>query len=845
MANFEAKVNAILNESSLQTVKTKIESGLAAAPIRLINFDVNTSGIRNKIETELSKPFDIKINTNSLVSGIGNAGKQAAQSLQTSFNKVLDQGQRVRVGNLLSNMGFSPDAVKTVTDKLEKDINQFQLKVSKISQGYSSKTTKKDVVGNSSLSVQGYDELGNLVELVKKFDQAGKEISSNKRIVSTFEQQAEAAKSTAKEFAKLKELQTSINSKRESIAGLDPSKNSAQISELKSQLSDASKEYAKFYSQTRNSLSADQKDSLLHGFDAAAEKIATIKAKLADSKNELINNLNSGLGNGKSITSSFEQTVTDYEKLNSGSIELVANIEKLKTAYAEMSNQSLSDEQRLDAQQRYNDLLKETSQEIKRVSKVEQDYLKADTLQNKAQALISRTQKWMADNPKAAAEFGDHLNAIITQLGDKNLDGAQFSNLASQINSAKTAAQQMGLVTTPLVQTLKQLFGITSTVAVLQKGVHTIKQMVQETIKVDTAMTELYRVTNLSDREYANLYDNMIQSAKAYGAELDDMINSTASWVRLGFDANTANKLAEVSTMYQHVTDLDEKTAVNNLVTAYMGFKDSLLEVTNGDEVAAITRISDVFDKLGNELPVTASNVAEGLTKNASVMQSAGASLEEAAAMVVGSGSVSQDFAKSGTALKIFALRLHGAKGELEELGEEVDENVMSVTKMQTQILNLTKGAVNIFEEDGKTFRNIYDISKELSEVLPTLSGKDQAALLETVAGKSRSNDILNLLTNFKMTEKALNAAQNAAGTAAQENAIYMDSIQGRIDSLKASWQALSADFVQSDFLKALTTSATLFLNVLDAIASKLGTLGTIFAGGGIFGIVKTITSIS
>lgn len=79
------------------------------------------------------------------------------------------------------------------------------------------------------------------------------------------------------------------------------------------------------------------------------------------------------------------------------------------------------------------------------------------------------------------------------------------------------------------------------------------------------------RVTSLSASEYENLYDSMTQSAKKYGAQLDTMIKSTASWVQLGFDANTASKLAEVSTMYQHVTDLDEATAVKNLVTAYKG----------------------------------------------------------------------------------------------------------------------------------------------------------------------------------------------------------------------------------------------------------------------------------
>jgi hypothetical protein len=134
---------------------------------------------------------------------------------------------------------------------------------------------------------------------------------------------------------------------------------------------------------------------------------------------------------------------------------------------------------------------------------------------------------------------------------------------------------------------------------VFQKAIQVMKDVYNEVLKVDTAMTELYRVTNLSSDRYEQLYDNMVDSAKKYGAALDDMINSTASWVRLGFDADTSNKLAEITSMYQHVTDLDEDTAVDNLVTAYKGFQGQLDSTFNGDQAAAIMRIADIYDKLG------------------------------------------------------------------------------------------------------------------------------------------------------------------------------------------------------------------------------------------------------
>lgn len=74
-------------------------------------------------------------------------------------------------------------------------------------------------------------------------------------------------------------------------------------------------------------------------------------------------------------------------------------------------------------------------------------------------------------------------------------------------------------------------------------------------------------------------------------------------------------------------------------------------------------------------------------------------------------------------------------KGKLEELGEEVDDNVESISKMQTQILNLTHGKVNIFDDDGN-FRNIYEIMRDISEVYDDLTDTERASLLETIAGK-------------------------------------------------------------------------------------------------------------
>lgn len=212
--------------------------------------------------------------------------------------------------------------------------------------------------------------------------------------------------------------------------------------------------------------------------------------------------------------------------------------------------------------------------------------------------------------------------------------------------------------------------------------------------------------------------------------------------------------------------------------------------------------------------------------------------------MVTGIVEVTQDPEKAGSALKILSLRLRGMKGQLEELGEETDENVENISKMQGQILNMTKGKVNIFDGSGN-FKSTYEIMKGIAEVWDELSSIDQADLLETIAGKNRANDVASLLANWQNVEEAVKSAYEAEGSAAKENAKYVDSLQGRLDKLTTAWQSFANTFMESDFLKGAIGALTKFVEILEGVVDTLGTGGTLATVGGIWGIFSKLSSTS
>lgn len=206
--------------------------------------------------------------------------------------------------------------------------------------------------------------------------------------------------------------------------------------------------------------------------------------------------------------------------------------------------------------------------------------------------------------------------------------------------------------------------------------------------------------------------------------------------------------------------------------------------------------------------------------------------------MVTGISEVTQDPEKAGNALKVVSMRLRGMKGDLEELGEDVDDNVTNLSKMQGQVLNLTHGKVNIFDDVGN-FKSTYDILQGIADVWKELNSVEQADLLETIAGKHRANDVAAIIGNWQNVEKAAKSAAEAEGSAMEEQAKYADSIQGRVNSLTAMWQEFSNTVLSSNAVKGFVSVLTEVLKVVEQIIDAVGGLGTLSIAGGLFGIGK------
>lgn len=491
-----------------------------------------------------------------------------------------------------------------------------------------------------------------------------------------------------------------------------------------------------------------------------------------------------------------------------------------------------------------------------------QNTLKADDSEAKLAAKINNLKNQVeifANTNRRATEslrvmrdgettFAQGFQNIRDALSRGNLDATGLQRLKEQFQNFRGEADAAGLTVSRFFQSMQsQLRMVLQRWISLYAVIGYIRKMIDNVKELDNAMINLRRVTDETDAGYERFLKNANELARTMKTTTSSLVEQAYQWSKLGYSINEALELAQASTVFMKVADVGQDQALSNLVTTLKAFR------IEADQTMDVV---DKLDKLNNRYAVSASGLGQGLERAASTMAMSGNTLEETLAMLTGAGEITQSLEETGNGIKILSLRLRGMKGALEELNEPVDD-LMEVSKVQTQILNLTHNQVNIFDEATQEFRSTYDIMKDISDIWDSLSSTSRSNLTEILFGKQRSNIGLALIQAFQsgQVQNAFEDATDAAGTATEEYEKMMNGIQAQFDALKGAVQEFSNAFINSEFLKGLVNIAKDFVNLLTLITDKTSALVVVltpllaFLGGkykiGIGSIVAGIRSLA
>lgn len=178
-------------------------------------------------------------------------------------------------------------------------------------------------------------------------------------------------------------------------------------------------------------------------------------------------------------------------------------------------------------------------------------------------------QRYLSNNSKITTDpaiYAKYLNYIeyyqkLLKSGEiTQQNGQEYASKASkQFAELKKAVQDAGLETDTLAMKFKKLFEtniksqITSQIMnMVQQG---LRQIYQNVVNIDSAMTELKKVTDETDNTYDAFLDDAGTRAKNLGASISDIVTASADFARLGYNLKDSKELANAAVLYQHVGD--------------------------------------------------------------------------------------------------------------------------------------------------------------------------------------------------------------------------------------------------------------------------------------------------
>lgn len=522
-------------------------------------------------------------------------------------------------------------------------------------------------------------------------------------------------------------------------------------------------------------------------------------------------------------------------------------LDKMKNIQTEIKNQNgIASQEQLNQLGQYNKRIEEIYNATKKMTTSEKG-----STEGKAIKEIKKIYEALDKNTRMSSEAKAQLHSYINEL--KTNPSANVEEIAAAWKKVIVAEKEAGRGGKSLLSAVgeKAFYGLAGQIAGMVSLLDVInvgKQGIGVVKDLDTALTEMRKVSDETLQSLKNYQATTFDTANSIGTTAEQLQQSTADWMRLGESMDSAAKSAKAANVLLNVSEFDSiDDATEALVSMSQAYKDL-------DKMDIV----DIANNIGNNYSISTDGLATALQESASALVTANNDINEAAAIITAGNAITQDPASVGNGARTIALRLVGteeAKKELSDLGEETDGMVTTVSKLRDTIKSATAAATadgkgfDILDENGN-YKSTYEIMQGLADLYDDIVAKDKELgtnnlnlLLETIAGKNRSNIAASILQNGKMLRSVYEDAQHSKGSAEKENQAYLDSLDGRLQLLQNRAQEFWYNVINSDALKTIVSGATSVLEVVDKIVDKIGILPAILTGGGIFAFFKDFRS--
>lgn len=276
------------------------------------------------------------------------------------------------------------------------------------------------------------------------------------------------------------------------------------------------------------------------------------------------------------------------------------------------------------------------------------------------------------------------------------------------------------------------------------------------------------------------------------------MVASATEFRKNSFNDEDSAMLAQVANMYINVADeaISASDSASLIISQMKAF---------GIEANNAMRIIDAINEVSNNYAVSSADVAAALTKTSSAMGVLGNDFNQTIGLVTAGAEI-----LTGQASKV-------ARG-LRTIGNNFADAANEAGSIEYKVGGATK-SLKLFDASGKNLKSTFQILGDLKDDWDNMSNAEQQALGIAYAGKNQFEVFAAVMDNFDTATKAAETALNSAGSAAQENETYMESLDFKVNTLKTTFEDFSNRVLNSELVGGFIDAGTALLKFANSDA--------------------------
>ena len=413
-----------------------------------------------------------------------------------------------------------------------------------------------------------------------------------------------------------------------------PAENQERLNSLQDELNEKVKEYASLIDRVNKALSEEYSKSKnidktldklrnlsqininnITDSDNANSEYLSIK-KIADAITEASNRMRILKNDGKSdiFQNAFQNAEMEVDSLNNSLMNGQITLTEYRSAFSKIAQDLKLQENAVGIVNPEDiadvDNLRATLKEyINYITNAEIENEKFNESGQKLSGTFKNAKGEIQDVSVSIKTLSDGTKIVTSNLGTTR---KEVTNLSKFMDELSMKFRNLGTY-------LLSFVGFYEVWGAIRQGVTYVREL-------DTALTEMRKVSDETVSSLKEFQQESFGIAKSVGSTAKEIQNSTADWLKLGYAMDEASRLAETTAIYKAVGDnMDIQSATESMVSTLEGFQ---LEAEQAGNVL------DQFNEVSNNFAIDSKGIGDALQRSAASFNAANTGLSESIALI-------------------------------------------------------------------------------------------------------------------------------------------------------------------------------------------------------------------